>query len=90
MAAGKKPVLRRCVGCGEMKEKKDLIRVVRGMDGVISIDLTQKVNGRGAYVCRSRSCLELAVKRRGLERTLRCSIERHAAEQILEQIEAVL
>ncbi len=90
MAALKKPVLRRCVGCGEMKDRKDLIRVVKGADGSIAIDLTQKMNGRGAYVCKSSSCLDMAIKRRGLERTLKCGISKDICTQLQDQIEELI
>lgn len=90
MAGEKKPVLRRCVGCGEMKDKKDLIRVVRDTEGNIAIDVTQKKNGRGAYVCRSLSCLETAVKRRGLERTLKCAVPKEISAQLRSQTEELL
>ena len=53
----KKTPMRRCTGCGEMKEKKNLIRVVRTPDGEIGIDKTGKMNGRGAYLCDDLSCL---------------------------------
>ncbi len=88
MASQKKPVLRRCVGCGEMKDRKELIRVVKTPDGEVLIDDTQKMNGRGAYVCRSLTCLETAIKRRGLERTLKCGIDKDACRVIREKIEA--
>ncbi len=90
MAAGKKPVLRKCVGCGEMKDRRDMVRVVRDTDGNICIDITQKMNGRGAYVCKSRSCLDTAIKRRGLERTLKCAVPKDICTQLQDQIEGVL
>ena len=68
MSIQKKPVLRRCVGCGEMKDKKDLIRVVRTQEGEILPDLTGRLNGRGAYICKgSEECLKKAVKRKRAE-----------------------
>ena len=84
MAAGKKPHLRKCIGCGSMKEKQDLIRVIRTEAGEVLIDEAMKGNGRGAYVCRSVSCVETAGKRRSLERALKCSVDRSIYEQILE------
>ena len=70
----KKIPMRMCVGCREMKEKRDLIRVVRTAEHGGEIDLTGKKSGRGAYICRSRDCLELAKKGRKLERGLKCAI----------------
>ncbi len=90
MAGGKKPVLRRCVGCGEMKDRSDMIRVVRDTDGNIAIDNSQKMNGRGAYVCKSRSCLDTAIKRRGLERTLKCAVSKDICAQLQDQTEGLL
>jgi len=62
---------RMCVACGEMKEKKTLIRVVRSPDGAVAIDAGGKANGRGAYVCNKTDCVSLAKKRRILERNLK-------------------
>lgn len=81
----KKVPLRKCSGCGEMKPKRDLIRVVRAPDktdddgqivskGDISLDLTGKKSGRGAYICKDLDCLKLARKARRLERSLSCRI----------------
>ena len=70
----KKIPLRMCAGCGQHLPKKELVRVVRSAEGEISLDLTGKKSGRGAYICRSRDCLELAKKGRKLERGLKCAI----------------
>ncbi len=85
MSSQKKPVLRRCTGCGEMKDKKELIRVIRTQDGEILADLTGKMNGRGAYICRNPECLSQAVSRKGLERSLRCKVDR----KIYDDLEAI-
>ncbi len=66
--------LRMCAGCGEMKPKKELVRVVRDKDGQISLDLTGKKAGRGAYVCPSPECLKKARKARRIERSFQCKI----------------
>lgn len=66
--------LRRCNGCGESKPKKELVRVVRAQDGAVSLDLTGKKPGRGAYVCPSAACLAKARKARRIERALEVSI----------------
>ncbi|MCM1045872.1 MAG: YlxR family protein [Candidatus Gastranaerophilales bacterium] len=70
----KKIPLRQCVGCGEMKGKKELMRVLRTPEGEICLDITGKKNGRGAYVCKSGECMRLARKNKGLERSFRMSI----------------
>lgn len=87
MAHEKKEVLRRCTGCGLMKDRQELIRVIRDSAGEIHIDDTNRMNGRGAYLCRSLSCLETAVKRRGLERTLKHAVHPSVYELLKEKIE---
>lgn len=74
MAGTKKIPQRQCTGCGEMKNKRDMIRVLKTGEGEITIDATGKKNGRGAYICRSRQCLERAVKNKGLERSLKAAV----------------
>lgn len=74
MAAVKKIPMRMCLGCGEMKPKKELIRAVKSPEGDISIDLTGKKNGRGAYICRSAECFRKARKARRLEKSFSCKI----------------
>lgn len=66
----KKIPLRMCVGCREMKPKRELIRVVRSPEGEVSIDPVGKKPGRGAYVCRQEACLKRAIKQKQLERQL--------------------
>ncbi len=70
----KKIPLRQCVGCGEMKGKKDMMRVLKTAENEICLDVTGKKNGRGAYICRNRECLRLARKNKGLERSFKMSI----------------
>ena len=70
----KKIPLRMCLGCGEMKPKKELIRVVKSAEGEISLDLTGKKSGRGAYVCNSLECLKKARKTRRFEKAFSCQI----------------
>ena len=70
----KKIPQRQCMGCRERKAKRELIRVLKGTDDVISIDATGRKNGRGAYICPSMACFEKAVKNRGLERSFKMSI----------------
>lgn len=93
----KKIPLRKCTGCSEMKPKRELIRVVKAPEkkdesravvsgGEISLDLTGKMSGRGAYVCKSLSCFEAARKARRFERSLSCKIP----EEVYEQMKAEL
>ena len=63
-----------CVGCQEMKNKMEMIRVIRTPEGEFELDATGKKNGRGAYLCPSRECLEKAVKSKGLERSFKQAI----------------
>lgn len=70
----KRVPMRKCVGCGEMFPKRELVRVVKSPEGDVSLDLTGKKSGRGAYICRSLSCLQQARKARRLERAFACAI----------------
>ena len=70
----KKLPLRQCVGCGEMKSKKEMMRVLKTDDSPICLDLTGKKNGRGAYLCKSMDCLKKARKNKGLEKSFKMSI----------------
>lgn len=74
MAAVKKIPMRMCLGCNEMKPKKELIRAVKSPEGEISMDLTGKKSGRGAYICRSAECFRLARKARRFEKAFSCQI----------------
>ena len=64
----KKIPMRQCVGCGEMKNKKEMMRVLKTAEGPIVLDTTGKKNGRGAYLCMEKECLVKARKNKGLER----------------------
>jgi hypothetical protein len=75
----KKMPLRMCVGCREMKPKRELIRVVRSPEGEVSLDDTGKKPGRGAYVCRSKECLTRAIRQRQLERQLQVALGEEVA-----------
>ncbi len=86
MTKGKVPV-RKCTGCGEMKPKKEMVRVILTPDGKIELDLTGKKNGRGAYVCRNRECLEKAMKTHGFERSLKTAIPDEIAQEIIDEFE---
>ena len=78
----KKIPLRQCLGCREMKPKKELLRVVRTPEGEIVIDPTGRKSGRGAYICASSACLSLARKQRQLERAFECAVDASAYEAL--------
>ena len=84
----KKIPMRQCVGCREMKAKKELVRVVRSPEGEISLDFRRKAPGRGAYVCPQAECLRRAIKSRALERGLDCQIPQEIYDQLLLRMEA--
>ena len=74
MGANKKIPMRQCVGCQEMKNKKEMIRVIRTSEGEFLLDATGRKNGRGAYICPNQECLKKAVKSKGLERSFKQAI----------------
>lgn len=82
MSLQKKIPMRMCVACREMQPKKDLLRIVRTPEGAIEIDRSGRMNGRGAYLCGRRECLEKAIKTRALERALDQKID----EEIIERL----
>ncbi len=86
MAVTRKIPLRRCSGCGEMKPKKELIRVIHTPDDTIEMDLTGKKNGRGAYICRSEECLRLAERSHAIERSLSVTIHAEIYERLRKEI----
>jgi len=82
----KKIPMRMCLGCGEMKPKKELIRVVKSPEGDISLDFTGKKNGRGAYICRNAECYTKARKSRRLEKTFSCRIDEEVYEVMADEL----
>ena len=84
----KKIPLRQCLGCREMKPKKELIRVVRSAEGQVSLDFKGKAPGRGAYVCPNADCLKKAIKARAFERAFSAQIPNEVWEQLEKQMEA--
>lgn len=88
MGTVKKIPMRQCIGCGEIKPKKELIRIVKTTEEKIIIDKTGKKNGRGAYICCSGECLLKAVKGHGLERSFKKRISQEVYEQLQEELEA--
>ena len=82
MAVKKKIPMRKCVGCGEMRPKKELIRILRTQDGEFMTDTTGKKNGRGAYICYSKECFQKAVKNKGLERSFKQTIPQEVYDRL--------
>lgn len=85
----KKIPMRQCIGCGEMKAKKDLVRVLKTAEGEITLDVTGKKNGRGAYVCASMECLAKARKSKGLERSFQMKIPDEIYENLEKELMSV-
>lgn len=83
----KKVPLRKCIGCGEMKSKKELVRVVKNQEGEISLDLTGRKPGRGAYVCHDIECLRSARKAKRLERSFECQIPSEIYDRMEEELQ---
>lgn len=82
----KKIPMRMCLGCNEMKPKREMIRVVKSKDGEISLDLTGRKSGRGAYICKSSECLKKARKARRFEKNFSCMI----SDEVYDSMEAEL
>ena len=81
--------VRMCVGCQEMKNKKEMIRVIKTPEGTFMLDATGKKNGRGAYVCPSEECLQLARKNKGLELSFKHAIPAEVYESLEKEMEAL-
>ena len=89
MASVKKIPLRKCIGCNEMKNKKEMIRVLKTTDNEIVLDTTGKKNGRGAYLCFSKECLKNAMKSKGLERSLKMPIPHEVYESLERELDTI-
>ena len=83
----KKIPMRQCVGCREMKAKKELVRVVRSPEGEISLDFRGKAPGRGAYLCPNTECLKRARKAKALERAFDCAVAPEIYDALLTAME---
>ena len=86
MIRKKKTPLRMCTGCGQMKPKQELVRVVRSPGGDVSLDLTGKKPGRGAYVCKNVECLKAARKARRFEKAFSCKIPDEVYDRMEEEL----
>lgn len=84
--AVKKVPERTCVGCGQKKEKRDLIRIVHEPDGTFSVDPTGRKNGRGAYICKNLECLEKAQKKKTFDRAFKEAVPEEAFEKLKEEL----
>ena len=85
----KKIPQRQCIGCGEMKGKKEMIRVIKTAEGEILLDATGRKNGRGAYLCPSEECLKKDIKNKGLERSFKMSIPKEVYESLEKEMEVL-
>lgn len=83
----KKIPMRKCTGCNEMKPKKELVRIVRSPENEISMDLTGKKSGRGAYICKDIRCLNAARKAKRLERAFECTVPEEVYERLEKEIQ---
>ena len=85
----KKVPLRQCVGCGQMKSKKEMMRVIKTAEGDIVLDVTGRKNGRGAYLCKQEECLKMAMKNKGLERSFKMSIDQSVYESLQKEMKSI-
>ena len=89
MSNNKKIPMRKCVGCQEMKSKKEMMRVSKTSEDTFELDATGKKNGRGAYLCFSKECFEKAVKNKGLERSFKQAIPKEVYEKLEKEMNAL-
>ena len=89
MKMSKKIPLRQCVGCGEMKSKKELIRILKTEEEGFVLDSTGKKNGRGAYICRNAECLKAARKSKGLDRSFKMAVSDEVYDSLTKEIETL-
>ena len=88
MSTIRKVPMRKCVGCNEMKSKKELIRILKTPEEEILLDITGRKNGRGAYLCKNPECLVMAARNKGLERSLGMKIPEEIYENLKKEIDA--
>lgn len=84
----KKIPLRKCIGCNEMKSKKELIRIVQNKQGEINVDLTGKAHGRGAYICNNKDCFQKINKSKALNRAFQSEIPQEIYEKLVKEIDS--
>ena len=85
----KKIPMRQCVGCREMKEKRELIRILCTEEKEVILDVSGRKNGRGAYICPNTECLEKAIKNKGLERAVKMAVPASIYEELKKEMEEV-
>ena len=85
--ANKKIPMRQCIGCGEMKPKKEMLRIIKTAEEEILLDTTGRKNGWGAYICPDSECLKKAVKGKGLERSFKMAIPKDVYEMLTKEME---
>ena len=85
----KKLPLRKCTGCSAMKDKRDMLRIVKNNENQFFVDLTGKANGRGAYICKSKECFEMALKNKGLERSYKAKIPATIVLELKEAMKSI-
>ena len=89
MSNNKKIPMRKCVGCEEMKSKKEMMRVLKTSDDEFVLDATGKKNGRGAYLCQSKECFAKAVKNKGLERSFKQAIPKEVYDKLEKELDTL-
>lgn len=89
MTKVKKVPMRKCIGCGTSKPKKELIRIVKNKDGEIFLDKTGRQNGRGAYICLDKDCLEKAIKTKALNRAFEMNITDETYDELRKSIDSI-
>ena len=85
--AVKREVTRKCVGCGEIRPKAEMMRVVRNSEGEISLDATLRANGRGAYICKDAACIKKAFERKGLAPSFKRDLKDEVKDSLLEEFD---
>lgn len=86
MKKNKKIPLRKCLGCNEMKPKKELLRVVRNKEGIISVDTMGRAQGRGAYICNEKQCFEKAKDLKMFNRAFQCNVPEEIYENLIKEL----
>ena len=89
MSTNRKVPMRQCIGCQEMKSKKEMLRILKTAEGEVVLDTTGRRNGRGAYLCYSGECLKKARKNRGLERSLKMSIPSEVYDSLEKELDKI-
>ena len=89
MTNNKKIPMRLCIGCGEMKSKREMMRILKTPEDTFVLDVTGKKNGRGAYLCQNVECLKKAIKTKGLERSFKMSIPKEVYAKLEEEFDNI-